>query len=199
MKLPPSGSWYRYGSIPLGEIYYPKAEKRTIRVRAVEKSGAAVMNLKAVCLVPACEGKPPVQGDDGTITLHSRDATVHGVMLRYEPDPKKITLGYWVRPTDAASWQFEVRNPGEFEVEVHQGCGTGQGGSEVAVSLGDQKLTFVVEETGHFQNFKPRTIGRIKIPAAGWSELRVGPTKIAKGAALDIRQIILRPVTSASP
>ncbi len=35
---------------------------------------------------------------------------------------------------DSASWEFTVTKPGKFTVEVLQGCGKGQGGSEVELS-----------------------------------------------------------------
>lgn len=58
------------------------------------------MNLKAILLEPACEGRPPAQGDDGTILLHGRDATVRGTAAplgarREETDARLLdkTLG----------------------------------------------------------------------------------------------------------
>ena len=150
-------------------------------------------------LAPACEGQPPVQADDGSVTLHGRDATVHGTVLRYEPAEKKQTLGYWTRPTDAAVWSFTLTHPGVYDVEVLQGCGPGQGGSDmrIAVDAGEpaapEPLQFAVEATGGFQDFRPRTIGRVGPLAAGQHTLRIMPQRIAKQAACDIRQIRLLP------
>jgi hypothetical protein len=87
-----------------------------------------------------------------------------------------------------------VNRPGEFDVEVLQGCGKGHGGSEVAVTVGEQELTFVVEDTGHFQNFKPRVIGRVKIAERGNSTLAIVPIKKASVAVMDVRQVRLIPV-----
>lgn len=80
-----------------------------------------------------------------------------------------------------------------------QGCGRGQGGSEVAIVVdpsqaeAPQSLAFVVEDTGGFQEFRPRTIGRVTL-GEGEHLLRVQPQRIAKVAACDIRQIRLLPV-----
>jgi len=139
------------------------------------------------------------QADDGTILLHGSKATIDGTMLRWEPQEKKQTLGFWTKAEDAASWIFTVRTPGTFDVEVLQGCGSGQGGSEMRVTIdpdGDRATTlpFVVEDTGGFQEFRPRTIGRVTIAEAGDHVLRVKPERIAKKAACDIRQIRLLPV-----
>ncbi|MFL5340663.1 MAG: sulfatase-like hydrolase/transferase [Gemmataceae bacterium] len=136
---------------------------------------------------------PNPQVKDGTILLHARTAEVHGIQLRFEPLPHKNTLGFWTRPEDWASWEFTVTTPGKFTVEVLQGCGKGQGGSMVEVSLGDQKLSFTVEDTGHFQNFKARDIGTLMIDKPGRYTLTVKPTKKAAAAVMDLRSMTLKP------
>jgi len=203
--LPSTGGWYRYRTLSLGTVTLPSAGDLPVVVRCTRKAGDAVMNLAALTLLPTCEGEPPVQAADGTIMLHGRDATVRGTVLRYEPAPQKQTLGYWTRPGDAAVWTFVVTQPGSFDVEVLQGCGTGQGGSRMRVLLqkvsesgglptgGEDSLAFTVEDTGGFQVFRPRVIGRVTL-AVGRHTLRIQPEKIAKAAACDIRQVRLLPV-----
>jgi arylsulfatase A-like enzyme len=136
---------------------------------------------------------PNPQAKDGTVTLPARTASVHGVQLRYEPLPHKNTLGYWTRAEDTALWEFTLTKPGQFTVEVLQGCGKGQGGSKVEIAVAGQKLTFIVEDTGHFQNFKPRETGTIKLDRAGRYTLTVKPLKKAAAAVMDLRSILLKP------
>lgn len=198
-KLASTGSWYRYTTLPFGRVAIPTSGPLPVQVRCTKLVGGAVMNLKAITLTPACEGTPPVQVADGSITLHGRDATVRGTALRWEPAEKKQTLGFWTKASDAAEWTFTVRAPGTFQVEVLQGCGTGQGGSEMRIDVDPGQPTaatvaFTVEDTGGFQEFKARTVGRVTLDAAGDHVLRVQPTTIAKTAACDIRQIRLVPV-----
>lgn len=137
---------------------------------------------------------PNPQAKDGSVTLPARTATVHGVQLRYEPLPHKNTLGYWTRTEDHATWEFTLTTGGAFRVEVLQGCGKGQGGSDVEVSIGEQTLKFTVEDTGHFQNFKPREIGQFRLEKPGRYTLTVRPTKKAAAAVMDLREVTLRPV-----
>jgi arylsulfatase A-like enzyme len=137
---------------------------------------------------------PTPQAKDGTIVMHSRTAEVHGTMLRYEPLPHKTTLGYWMNASDWASFEFTLSEPGTFTVEVLQGCGKGQGGSEVEVAVGEQVLKFTVEDTGHFQNFKARDIGTVRIDKAGRHTLTIKPLKKAAAAIMDVRQVTLKPV-----
>jgi hypothetical protein len=137
---------------------------------------------------------PNPQNKDGTIVLPARTANVHGKQLRFEPLPHKNTLGFWIDAADWASWDFTVTHPGKFRVTVLQGCGKDQGGSEVEIAVGDQRLTFVVEDTGHFQNFKRRDIGSIPIYRARTFSLEVRAKKKAAEAVMDIREIRLTPI-----
>jgi arylsulfatase A len=137
---------------------------------------------------------PNPQAKDGTVTLHSKTAEVHGLQLRYEPLPHKNTLGFWTRVEDSASWEFTITTPGKFAVEVLQGCGKDQGGSDVELSVGNQTLTFTVEDTGSFQNFKAREIGKLALDMPDRYTLTVKPKKKAAGAVMDLRSVTLKPV-----
>lgn len=130
----------------------------------------------------------------GRIVLHASTAQVHGTKLHYEPQENKNTLGYWVEASDHASWTFEVTRPGRFELHVWQGCGKGNGGSEVEISAANQKVRFTVEDTGHFQNFKERQLGTVTIENAGPQTLEVRALTKPGAAVMDLRQIVLVPV-----
>lgn len=119
--------------------------------------------------------------------------------LRFEPQPHKNTVGYWTIATDWVDWSLNVKDAGEFHLDILQGCGTGQGGSEVSVLITHEgkkidEVKFTVEETGHFQNFKLRRIGSVSIPTAGTYNLEIRPTKLAKNAVMDVRKVVLTPV-----
>ena len=133
--------------------------------------------------------------EDGSILLHSKQAVTHGPMLRYEPEPHKDTLGYWMRKEDWASWDFRVKKPGTYQIEILQGCGPGSGGSEVEFRVGDQSHTITVIETKHFQDFLPRKIGTFTFKELGDYQLIVQPRKKPGLAVMDLRQVILSPVS----
>ncbi|HXI52112.1 MAG TPA: hypothetical protein VNH84_11420 [Candidatus Saccharimonadales bacterium] len=195
---PSTGSWYRYTTLPVGRVYLANSDPFTLRVGCSRPQAGAVMNLKAVVLRPAPEGEPIVQAASGVVTLAARDAITHGTHLRYEPATNKNCLGYWTQPRDWAEWEFTVNRPGEFRVEVWQGCGKGQGGSEVMVEAGGARLSFTVEDTGHFQNFVPRQLGTVTFPATGVHTLAIRPQKKKAAAIMDIRQVLLLPAGVAS-
>ncbi|NIP98333.1 MAG: N-acetylgalactosamine 6-sulfate sulfatase (GALNS), partial [Akkermansiaceae bacterium] len=135
----------------------------------------------ALRLVPACEGTPVVQTAGEPIELDARDSRVEGVMLRYEPNPKKLCLGYWGNPGDVPIWEFTVTTPGTYEVILTQGCGKGAGGSEAVVECAEVELTFTVRDTGGYQNWVDRSLGRVTFQEAGRQSLRVRVLKKARG------------------
>lgn len=169
-------------------------EKRDIADNLKKKLTTWRQEINAKMMTPNPAYTPNLQGKDGTIILPARWAEVHGTTLRFEPLPHKNTLGYWVNPKEWASWEFTVTTPGKFTVEVLQGCGKGNGGSSVDVEVGETKLNFIVEDTGGFQNFKPREIGTVTLDKAGRFSLAVKPQKKTAAAVMDIRQIRLIPV-----
>ena len=147
----------------------------------------------------ANEINPIRQAGDGTFTMPASQASTSGEKLRFEPQPHKNTVGYWTVPTDIATWNLRVDQPGEFNVGILQGCGKGQGGSEavlVASTIGGPatSLEFATVETGHFQNFIWRHLGTIQLDQVGDYELSIKPKRIAKAALMDVRMLHLSPV-----
>ncbi len=136
---------------------------------------------------------------DGVIALPAKFATTHGEKLRFEPQPHKNTVGYWVVEKDFAEWHFASPKPESYDVEIFQGCGKGHGGSDIEVQIADQKVALQVLDTGHFQNFQWRSMGRIQVPAGDDVVLKLVAIKKAAGAVMDCREIRLIPVTNQDP
>ena len=133
------------------------------------------------------------EGPNALIFLEARDAQVKAVKMKYEEPPQKDTLGFWVNAADTASWTFNAPKAGTYRVTVLQGCGKGNGGSVVALDTAKSSCEFTVEETGHFQRFVPREVGKLTL-VAGENTLTVRPVKKAKAAVMDLRRVILERV-----
>ena len=133
------------------------------------------------------------EGVNTLIFLEARDAQVKATKMKYEEPPQKDTLGFWVNTEDTASWTFQAAQAGTYRVTVLQGCGKGNGGSVVALDTQLGSCEFTVEETGHFQRFVPREVGKLKL-AAGENTLTVRPVRKAKAAVMDLRRVILERV-----
>jgi len=133
------------------------------------------------------------EGSNALIFLEARDAQVKATKMKYEEPPLKDTLGFWVNADDTASWTFQAPKAGTYRVTVLQGCGKGNGGSVVALDTKQGSCEFTVEETGHFQRFVPREVGKLTL-VAGENTLTVRPVKKAKAAVMDLRRVILERV-----
>lgn len=161
--------------------------------RLAEKLHNWRSSLNAILPKPNPDYAPVVQDEKGIVTLPARRADIHGVMLRYEPLPHKNTIGFWTRSEDWASWEFELQRVGEYEVEILQGCGNGSGGSRIEVRVADKSLTAVVQETGGFQQFVPRTIGSLFLQNSGRWTLEVKCLDKPGPAVMDLREVRLIP------
>ena len=144
----------------------------------------------------AAEGdrRPTTEDAAGLITLSASNAVTHGTQIRYEPAPVKNCLGYWTQVEDWAEWEFSLKQPGMFDIEVWQGCGQGQGGSEVELEVEGERFTFVVEETGHFQIFLPRRIGKVSLAKTGKCTLTLRARHKQGAAIMDVSQVLLVPI-----
>lgn len=132
-----------------------------------------------------------------TILLPAHAATIpSSKLLRYEPQIYKNTVGYWANETDTCQWQFHSPASRTYRVFLLQGCGKGQGGSEVAVEVDGQRLTFTTQETGHFQHFRRLDLGTITIKDEGTKTLKIIPLKKAHGAVMDVREVQLLAASS---
>ncbi len=190
-EIESTGTATRYQVITLGTVSIIEAGQHDLILRL---GGGA--RLLALTLRPTTEGESPSKANiEGAVVLKAKDATVLGTLLRYESAPEKNTLGFWTQDTDRAYWDFKAAEAGPHEVWVLQGCGAGEGGSVVDIAVGREKLSFEVESTGGFQQFKDRKVGTIQIKKAKKTfTLVVSSSKKVGKAVMDLRQIRLVPV-----
>lgn len=192
---------------PIGVVYLQSDAKKTglgfqpnltdwvvTKPKDAPAPAVVVVEVKGAPRIAAQDPPLVEPGADGVLVLSSHLGAARGKMLRYEPQPHKNTLGYWVDPTDWCEWRFKIPKPGRYTVKLLQGCGKGQGGSTIQVKAAGQSLDFTVEDTGHFQNFVEREAGKIVIAEAGSFTLEIRPVKKAKAAVMDVREVRLVPV-----
>ncbi|MFQ3168980.1 MAG: hypothetical protein ACI8QI_001539 [Limisphaerales bacterium] len=185
-QLEATGAANRFRNVTLGKIYFvvPGKQKLDLKFRG------NTPKVRALILRPAPEGEAIGQALDHSVLLHARDVTLHSTKVQYETKPHKNTVGYWVNVSDQVHWDFTVTSGGRFNVEIHQGCGKGHGGSLVALEVAGQTLQFTVKDTGHFQNFVQRKVGTVSL-AKGEHRFWIRPIKKAGGAIMDVRRIRL--------
>ena len=181
-------------SLVMGLVYIDKPGEYPVGLLTGDKSNGPSFFLKAIEFIPAPEGDDVGQGIDGTIELLAKTAKTYSEMMRYEPKTEKNCLGFWVHEDDWAEWEFDVTSPGKFKIEVFQGCGGKNGGSEVAVLINDKTIKFEVEDTGGFQNWKSRDLGTVDLAVSGENRIAIKPLNKTGKAVMDIQKIVLTPV-----
>jgi|694.fasta_scaffold69498_2 arylsulfatase A-like enzyme len=131
------------------------------------------------------------------IILTAAESTPHGKRIRYEPETYKNVVGYWTEVDDWVEWNTTIPVDGTYRLEIHCGCGAGNGGSLVNVEIENnsqvQTVPWTVRDTGHFQNIVIEQLDDLKL-TAGSAILRVKPQKKAAAAVVDIREIHLIPL-----
>jgi arylsulfatase A-like enzyme len=139
---------------------------------------------------PAYRPNPP--GKDGVIRVPGSTARVEGAQLRFEPQPHKNTLGFWVRQQDFASFEITVEKEGPYNLSIVQGCGKGSGGAKVAFDVAGSKLEYTVLETGGFQNWATREVGTVNLKP-GRATITVKPLTKPGVAVMDLQEMTLTP------
>lgn len=191
---PRTGGPDKVDNVVVGLAYLPKNGEYPIMLLTGDKSQEPPFSVKGIEFTPAPENKPLGQSIDGTIQLEAKTATTYSEKMRYEPKPEKNCLGFWADEKDWAEWKFDVSTPGKFKVVLTQGCGGGNGGSEVAVLIDGQTLRFKVEETGGFQNWKDRDLGEVDLKIEGEHKLAIKPITKTGKAIMDVQKVVLTPV-----
>jgi hypothetical protein len=182
----------------MGEIFIADAGPQEFSLYTPQSGQANGFVLEGIEFVPTHEGEPELkQADDGSITLHAKDATTWSEIMRYEPKPEKNCLGFWKSEDDMAEWAFVVTKPGRFHINVSHGCGGGNHGSEVEIRVGDRATRFIVQDTGGFQQWKEITAGEVELKEPGTYRLIIDPINKVKDAVLDVQKVVLKPLAGA--
>ncbi len=191
--VPQSGGMEVENTASISRIYIPHTKPAAVGVLSGENTNGSTFKLRKITLTPAPEGDKVNQGIDGEIILAASTATTFSKRMRYEPKKEKNCLGFWTDQEDFAEWAFNVHSAGKFQLQVVQGCGTGNGGSEVGLWLNDKQHKFTVQETGGFQNWKSLDLGTVELEE-GANSLTIKPLSKTNKAVMDVHKVLLKPV-----
>ncbi len=203
--------------------------KRALPVSAVEDGKVIAVGLEAPdpvasVLVLEIKGEPDVyntyrQMVGQPIELSTAIARVEGKAARYNFGTA-TRIGNFVQdirdPTDRVQWDFLVRTPGEYVVNVKYAVQTPQAGSEFLVRISDMASFNAVTrgtadwtgdllevqrrnfDTGERHNnlwtFQDHELGTITFAAGGSYTLEIIPSKVAKDYLAFVKSVTLEPV-----
>ncbi|MFN0021257.1 MAG: sulfatase [Pirellulaceae bacterium] len=135
---------------------------------------------------------PNPQQSDSIVSMHARTADVHGSMLRFHAAPHLDMLGYWGLQQDWVSFDFQLTEPGKFDLELLYSCRKENAGSLLEITLDGQKVTHVVKETKE-RKFEPRNIATLELSRAGRYTLAIKPQSKPGNVVMELRRVRLLP------
>jgi hypothetical protein len=159
---------------------------------------AIAISSEALFHAPAPAGPiiaPRSQRDpDGNILLLAACADIHNPTSTVFAQGKDHMdwVGNWDSVGTWLSWDFDAPQ-GDYDVEIAYACDGPSSGSEVVASVGANRLSTRIADTGGWSNFPTTKLGRIRL-AAGGQTLRIKPSNKTGGRILDFGRLTLVPV-----
>ncbi|HET6248966.1 MAG TPA: hypothetical protein VFE47_14815, partial [Tepidisphaeraceae bacterium] len=169
----------------------------SVKVTAVHGQGIAASERDADGLVYNPRILRP--GEDGSIQLAARDATVHGKAMNYDGASGQECLEYREPTGQYLSWFVEAPKEGDYGVDVTYACSDGKDGSDVEVGLEpikaagaapSAKLVLHVKDSGGWEQLQSESLGKLHLPA-GRQMLTVRVKSRPHDAVMNLRRIVL--------
>ena len=146
--------------------------------------------------------------------LPARDAETEGNVTRSNRYPNCSFLTNWTHRNDRITWDVEVAEAGDYQVELHYTCDPADIGSKIELSFEDQHLRATVSQPyespligasedrvkrieSYVKNFSVMNIGVIRLPQHR-GPLTLSAIEIAGQAVMDVRLLVLTRVEGVS-
>ncbi len=137
-------------------------------------------------------------------SLPARDGVPHGGVERSANAPNSSFFTHWTSRDDRITWDIDVHQAGNYKIEVHYTCPTGEIGSLVEASFKNAKATAKVTEPwdppfrdqndrvtrtqSEMKEFRPLSFGRVKLEA-GRGLLTLRALEIPGKQVMDVRMV----------
>lgn len=141
--------------------------------------------------------------------LPARDAVGHGNIKRSNIHPNSTFLTNWTSTDDKITFNAEVLNPGEYEVELFYTCSESNIGSTIKLSFNNSELTYKLTKPynselldkediyprmeGYVKEFNRVKMGRINLEK-GRGELVLKALTIPGEEVMDFRLLLLKKI-----
>lgn len=130
---------------------------------------------------------PLAPNADGSLALVAADATLHG-QLRHEHGGGRDNIGYWLNPQDWVEWEFQVPQPGKFNLSAEIAT---EAATHFQVEVAGQKLAGAAPRTGGYTSFQKLELGAVDLPAGA---VTVRVRAVAEGwQPLNLKSLLLQP------
>lgn len=121
------------------------------------------------------------------IRLSYRDAQVHGEGLSRTPD--RGIVG-WRDVATWLSWEVRIPRAGRMPVHVVSAC-MGRGGSPYRISVGDNVLEGVVQNTEGWYSHQPFLVGEVDIPRPGTYTVTLKPQPQERTYSMNLLEVVI--------
>ncbi len=144
---------------------------------------------------PLYENRPASVAPDakGVLHLNAENGAGIGTGIKYMPEWRAFG---WFRSADRVEWTVEVPQTGAYKATLEWSVSDEEAGKEFALEAGAEKIEGTVGKSGSWETFKSAEIGTIHL-TAGKQKIVFKPNKPFDdaGALLDLRHVVLEPVT----
>ena len=161
------------------------------------------------------ETRPITLGhSDAMVTqLPARDAEPHGGIVRSNKFPNCTYMTSWTTTDDKITWNVDVLDDGDFEVEMYYACDSDSAGSTIELSLGQERISRTIDvahdvplrgmEHDHFERvegyvkqWRPMKLGVIRL-RPGRATLTLAATKVPGKMVAEMRLLTFRRLKTA--
>ncbi|MDZ7720774.1 MAG: arylsulfatase [Balneolaceae bacterium] len=142
--------------------------------------------------------------------LPARDGIPHGAIERSNRFPNDSFFRNWSSTSDSITWDVEVLESGEFEVELYYTLPEGNEGTVMELSFGNNSISETIDtahdppirgmehdrierQESYVKDFRPVNLGRINLKA-GQGVLTLKALDLPGGGGPDIRLLMLKRV-----
>ena len=151
--------------------------------------------------------------DAKSTQLPARDAEPHGGVVRSNKFPNCTFMTNWTSTDDKITWNVEVLDEGDFEVQMYYSCEAENTGSQIELTLGSERIVATVDVAhdvplrgmehdrferveGYVKDWRPMKLGVIRLHP-GRATLTLEATKVPAKRVADMRLLMFRRVAPA--
>lgn len=210
----------QYRLDPKGQLFDMVADPGQRRNIAQQKPEVAndlknaVVNYKETVVAELAEQARPFSvghPDFHSTILPARDGVAQGSVHRSAKAPNCSYFTGWTNPEDTITWQIDVLETGNFEVELHYACPESAVGTELKLAFDGQHVLSKVEKANdakeygaehdlfprqsesYMKKFQPLKLGKIQLSKTVGSLTLTAP-KIEGDQGVEVRMLVLRRV-----
>ncbi|MBI1830337.1 MAG: dehydrogenase, partial [Planctomycetes bacterium] len=139
---------------------------------------------------PGNEPKTVRPDDDTIFRLFPKSAAIFGKTIVIEE--KHANLGYWSSAEDHVVWRVAVPKTQSYDVWIYYACPKDSAGNTMAVEVGKERVTYKVEATDSWDDYRGVRIGLVRFEA-GEREITIRAEGAIRGALADVKKVELSP------